>query len=155
LLETIFRVLWKDESGRLKDEKEQSQVAVSSFILPPPSVPLRILVAEDNAFNAQLLEQLLVRRGHLVLPANNGRQALSLAKAESFDLLLLDVHMPELDGFQVIKAIREQERLAGGHLPVIALTARSRKADREQCLAAGMDDFLAKPIQSADLWSAI
>jgi CheY-like chemotaxis protein len=72
-----------------------------------------------------------------------------------FDLLLLDVHMPKLDGFQVAQAVRERERTAGGHLPIIALTARSRKEDREQCLAAGMDDFLAKPIQPADLWAAI
>ena len=63
--------------------------------------------------------------------------------------------MPELDGFQVVRAIRERERPSGGHLPVIALTARSRKEDRERCLAAGMDDFLAKPIQAADLWAAI
>ena len=76
-------------------------------------------------------------------------------KRAAFDLLLLDVHMPELDGFQVVRAIRERERTAGGHLPVIALTARSRKEDRERCLAAGMDDFLAKPIRAADLWAAI
>src|SRR5262249_34348334 len=75
--------------------------------------------------------------------------------AMPFDLLLLDVHMPELDGFQIAQAVRERERTAGGHLPIIALTARSRKEDREQCLAAGMDDFLAKPIQAADLWAAI
>jgi CheY-like chemotaxis protein len=87
--------------------------------------------------------------------ATNGRETLSLAKAESFDLLLLDVHMPELDGFQVVAAIRERERQTGGHLPVIALTARSRIEDRERCLAAGMDDFLAKPIQAADLWATI
>jgi CheY-like chemotaxis protein len=71
------------------------------------------------------------------------------------DLLLLDIHMPELDGFQVIKAIREREQEAGGHLPVVALTARSRSEDRERCLAAGMDDFLSKPIQADALWNAI
>ena len=112
-------------------------------------------MAEDNDFNAQLLEQLLVRRGHRVRLASDGRKALSLAEEGAFDLLLLDVHMPELDGFQVIQAIRERERSAGGHLPVVALTARSRKEDREHCLAAGMDDFLAKPIQAPDLWAAI
>ena len=111
-------------------------------------------MAEDNEFNAQLLERLLARRGHRVRLANNGREALALAEEGVFDLLLLDVHMPELDGFQVIRAIRERERSAGGHLPVIALTARSRQEDRERCLAAGMDDFLAKPIQAADLWAA-
>jgi PAS domain S-box-containing protein len=121
----------------------------------PLTTHFRILVAEDNEFNAQLLEQLLVRRGHRVGLAGNGRDALALAEENAFDLLLLDVHMPELDGFQVVRAVRERERAAGGHLPVIALTARSRPEDREQCLAAGMDDFLAKPIQAADLWAAI
>src|SRR5262249_16123895 len=72
-----------------------------------------------------------------------------------FDLLLLDIHMPELDGFQVVGAIRERERTAGGHLPVIALTARSRKEDRERGLRAGMDEDLAKPFTPADLWAAI
>ena len=112
-------------------------------------------MAEDNEFNAQLLEQLLVRQGHRVRLASNGREALALAEEGAFDLLLLDVHMPELDGFQVVQAIRERERTAGGHLPVIALTARSRKEDRERCLAAGMDDFLTKPVRAADLWAAI
>jgi CheY-like chemotaxis protein len=112
-------------------------------------------LAEDNEFNAQLLEQLLVRRSHSVRLANNGRDALSLVDTGAFDLLLLDVHMPELDGFQVIQAIREHERSTGRHLPVIGLTARSRKEDRERCLSAGMDDFLVKPIQAADLWAAI
>ena len=121
----------------------------------PLTTALRILVAEDNEFNAQLLEQLLVRRGHRVRLVNNGREALSLAEEGAFDLLLLDVHMPELDGFQVVQAVRARERIAGGHLPVIALTARSRNEDRERCLAAGMDDFLAKPIQTASLWAAI
>src|SRR5262249_45092631 len=114
-----------------------------------------VLVAEDNEFNAQLLEQLLVRRGHRVRVATNGREALALAGDGAFDLLLLDLHMPELDGFQVVGAIRERERAAGGHLPVMALTARSRNEDRERCLAAGMDDFLAKPVRAADLWAAI
>src|SRR6202035_3829718 len=105
--------------------------------------------------NAQLLEQLLVRRGHHARLASDGREALSLAEVGGFDLLLLDVHMPELDGFQVVQAVRERERAAGGHLPIIALTARSRKEDRERCLAAGMDDFQTKPIRPADLLAAI
>jgi PAS domain S-box-containing protein len=155
LLETICRVLRKDEAGRMKDEKDMTSVADSSFILHPSSVPLRILAAEDNELNSQLLEQLLLRRGHQVRLANNGREALALAEAGGFDLLLLDVHMPELDGFQVARAIRQRERIAGGHLPIIALTARARREDRERCLAAGMDDFLSKPIQAADLWAAI
>jgi two-component system, sensor histidine kinase and response regulator len=116
---------------------------------------MHVLVAEDNEFNAQLIEQLLARRGHRVRLVGDGRQALALATAGGFDVLLLDVHMPELDGFQVIRAIRDRERVTGEHLPVIALTARSRSSDRERCLAAGMDDFLSKPIRMPDLLAAM
>jgi CheY-like chemotaxis protein len=118
-------------------------------------VPLRILAAEDSEFNRDLLEHMLARLGLSALMAVNGREALALLEREPFDLLLLDIHMPELDGFQVVGAIRERERTAGGHLPVIALTARSRKEDRERCLRAGMDEYLAKPFTAADLWAAI
>jgi two-component system sensor histidine kinase/response regulator len=121
----------------------------------PAELPLRILVAEDNVFNAQHLERLLGMRGHRVHLADNGLQALILAQQAVFDLLLLDIHMPEMDGFQVIQSLREQEQSAGRHLPVIALTARSRKEDRQKCLAAGMDDYLSKPIRAADLFAAI
>ena len=87
--------------------------------------------------------------------ATNGREALALAEEGTFDLLLLDIHMPELDGFQVVGAIRERERRAGGRLPVIALTARSRKEDRVRCLRAGMDECLTKPYSAADLWATM
>ena len=137
-----------------EEGRESSPQPPVSSLVPHPS-SLRVLVAEDNEFNAQLLEQLLGRGGHRVRLATNGREALSLANEEDFDLLLLDIHMPHLDGFQVVQAIRARERTTGGHLPIIALTARSRKEDRERCLAAGMDDFLAKPIQAADLWAAM
>ena len=145
LLETIYRVM-----SRARGDAPAAVAAPAREPAPvpvPAAAPLHILVAEDNEFNAQLLEQLLVRRGHRVRLASNGREALALAEEGGFDLLLLDVHMPELDGFQVVQAIRERERTTGGHLPVIALTARSRKEDRERCLAAGMDDFLTKPIR--------
>jgi CheY-like chemotaxis protein len=118
-------------------------------------------VAEDNELSAQVLEQSLVRQGHRVRLASNGREALTLAEQGGFDLLLLDVHMPELDGFQVVQAVRERKRasrVSGGsdeHLPIIALTARSRKEDRERCLAASMDDFQTKPIRPANLLAAI
>src|SRR5207237_8258269 len=140
---------------RMKDEKDKTSAAVSSFILHPSSFPLHILVAEDNELSAQVLEQTLVRQGYRVRLASNGREVLALAEQGGFDLLLLDVHMPELDGFQVVRAVRERELTAGGHLPIIALTARSRKEDRERCLAAGMDDFQTKPIRPADLLAAI
>ncbi|HET7541661.1 MAG TPA: AAA family ATPase [Polyangiaceae bacterium] len=119
------------------------------------SLPLRVLVAEDNEFNAQLIRQLLLRRGHQATVANNGLDALSLATRGGIDLMLLDLHMPGMDGFDVIQRIRSRERSTGGHLPVVALTARSRKEDRERCLAAGMDDFLAKPVHADSLWAAV
>jgi CheY-like chemotaxis protein len=160
LLETIYQVMsltterMKDQGGRMKGDKK-SVSGSDSFILHPSSFPRRILVAEDNEFSARLLEHLLTRRGHHVRLASNGREALTLAEEGAFDLLLLDVHMPELDGFQVVQALRDRERTEGGHLPVIALTARSRKEDRAGCLAAGMDDFLTKPVPTAGLFAAI
>jgi CheY-like chemotaxis protein len=153
LLETIYRVMCRANGAPPAARPAWGRQPASAQ--GPATAPLRILVAEDNEFNALLLEQLLGRCGRRVRVADNGREALALAEAGAFDLLLLDVHMPELDGFQVARAVRERERAAGGHLPIIALTARSRKEDRERCLAAGMDDFLAKPIQAADLWAAI
>ncbi len=165
LLATILRVMSRVE--------RHTSPMWQSAIVPAPAVErLRILVAEDNEFNMRHLERLLVRKGHSIRPAYNGREALALlamgegppaggegeiapSAAPSFDLLLLDVHMPELDGFQVIGKIREREQSTGSHLPVIALTARSRREDRERCLAAGMDEYLAKPIRAADLFAAI
>src|SRR5262249_7723991 len=151
LLETIYRVMSRD-GGALP-----AAGPVGEAEQPPAPVarPLRILAAEDNEFNAQLLERLLKRRGHEVRMATKGREALAMAEQGGFDLLLLDIHMPELDGFQVVRAVRARERESGGHLPIIALTARARQEDRERCLAAGMDDFLAKPIQPDDLWAAM
>jgi CheY-like chemotaxis protein len=130
LLETIYHII-----GRSLDEAPPAPEAPEISA----AVALRILVAEDNEFNAHHLKQLLGLRGHSVRLATNGREALDLADGEAFDLLLLDIHMPELDGFHVVRVIRERERSAGGHLPVIALTARSREEDRRRCLAAGME----------------
>jgi CheY-like chemotaxis protein len=116
---------------------------------------LRVLVAEDNELNCELMQQLLLSHGHEVRLATTGREALMLAESEAYDVLLLDVHMPELDGFSVAQAIRERERSTGKHLPVIAVTARARAEDRRRCFAAGMDGFIAKPIDAAELRGAI
>ena len=153
LMETILRVMGH--------EGDPEGLLASPAVVRPPvpeglvGVPLRILAAEDNVFNRDLLEHMLTRLGLSAAMAVNGREALALLEREPFDLLLLDIHMPELDGFQVVEAIRERERTAGGHLPVIALTARSRKEDRERCLRAGMDECLTKPYTAADLWAAM
>jgi PAS domain S-box-containing protein len=151
LLETIHRVMSRTDG----EEPAAQPTPARETARVPATPPLHILVAEDNEFSARLLEQLLIRRGHRVRLAADGREALALASKGAYDLLLLDVHMPELDGFQVVRAIREGEQAAGGHLPVIALTARSREEDRERCLAAGMDDFLTKPVPAARLYAAI
>ena len=153
LMETILRVM-------VHEGDPEGLLASPAVALPPVpesllGVPLRILAAEDNVFNRDLLEHMLTRLGLSAAMAVNGREALALLEREPFDLVLLDIHMPELDGFQVVEAIRERERTAGGHLPVIALTARSRKEDRERCLRAGMDECLTKPYTAADLWAAI
>ncbi|HEY3667958.1 MAG TPA: ATP-binding protein, partial [Polyangiaceae bacterium] len=126
----------------------------------PEQLPtLNILVAEDNELNVALLEELLRRRGHHARFARDGRAALELAlkleTEEACDLLLLDLHMPGLDGLQVARAIREHEQGTSRHLPIIALTARSSAHDRERCIAAGMDEFLSKPIEAAALWAAV
>jgi two-component system, sensor histidine kinase and response regulator len=153
LMETILRVMGH--------EGDPEELLASPAVVRPPvpaglvGVPLRILAAEDNVFNRDLLEHMLSRLGLSAAMAVNGREALALLECEPFDLLLLDIHMPELDGFQVVGAIRERERTAGGHLPVIALTARSRKEDRERCLRAGMDECLTKPYSAADLWATM
>ena len=132
---------------------ELSEASVSMHSAPAP--PLNILIAEDNEFNAQLIRQLLQRRGHQVTVAINGIDALAHATRGSYELMLLDLHMPGLDGFEVIQKIRARERSTGGHLPVVALTARSRKEDRDRCLASGMDEFLGKPVHAGALWGAV
>jgi signal transduction histidine kinase len=117
---------------------------------------LRVLVAEDDAFGSEFLQRLLESWGHSVCVATTGLEALEQIRGkQTFDVVLLDVHMPELDGFGVIRSLREDERTSREHLPVIAVTARSRQEDHERCLAAGMDGFLSKPIRAAELRATI
>ncbi len=154
LLETICRVMNRSHGNATPSaQPAPAEQTPSARVSTAP--PLHILVADDTELSAQVMEHALVRQGHRVRLASSGREALALAEGGGFDLLFLDVHMPELDGFQVVQAVRARERTAGGHLPIIAATARSRKEDRERCLAAGMDDFLTKPIRRADLLAAI
>src|SRR4029077_6715470 len=108
--------------------------------------PLRVLVAEDNPVNQELVVQLLTRRGHTVIVAEDGRQAIASLEKHSFDLVLMDVQMPELGGLEATQAIREKEKASGTHVPIIAMTAHAMQGDRERCLAAGMDGYIAKPL---------
>lgn len=112
---------------------------------------LRILVVEDNLVNQRLAVRLLEKRGHHVAVAGNGRQALEALEKEPFDLVLMDMQMPEMDGFEATAAIRKMERANDHRLPIVALTAHAMKGDREKCLAAGMDGYLSKPIRPQEL----
>jgi signal transduction histidine kinase/ligand-binding sensor domain-containing protein/CheY-like chemotaxis protein/HPt (histidine-containing phosphotransfer) domain-containing protein len=118
-----------------------------------PRPPLRILLAEDNSVNQMLAVQLLEREGHEVVTAENGRLTIECISRQSFDVVLMDVEMPEMDGLEATRAIRREE--GDGHLPIIALTAHAMKGDRERFLEAGMDDYVSKPIRSSELLQAI
>jgi len=125
---------------------------------------LRVLLAEDNPVNQLLATRLLEKQGHAVVVANNGREALEAlrirsqepgARTPGFDLVLMDVQMPELGGLEATAAIRARERETGGHVPIIALTAHAMKGDKERCLEAGMDAYVSKPIQARELVEAM
>ena len=117
--------------------------------------PLSILLAEDGRANQRLARALLERWGHTVTIAENGRIALALWQQERFDLILMDVQMPELDGLEATREIRAHEEVRGGRIPIVAMTARAMKGDRERCLEAGMDDYVAKPVRREELYAAI
>jgi two-component system, sensor histidine kinase and response regulator len=116
---------------------------------------LQILLAEDNRVNQAIVRRLLNKLGHALVIANNGNEALSLLAQQPFDLVLMDVQMPEMDGFHATERIREIERSTHSHIPIIAMTAHAMKGDRERCLAAGMDGYVSKPINARELETAI
>jgi two-component system sensor histidine kinase/response regulator len=116
---------------------------------------LRVLVAEDNPVNQKLATKILEKRGHLVSIVSNGQEAIDALKEEYFDIVLMDVQMPGLDGFEATGRIRNREKEEGGHIPIVAMTAHAMKGDREQCLAVGMDDYVSKPIKVNELFAVI
>ena len=116
---------------------------------------MKILLAEDNATNRILATRLLEKHGHTIVVAENGRQAIEIFERQKVDVALMDLQMPEMDGLEAIHAIREKERTAGGHLPIIALTAHAMKGDRERCLEAGADEYVTKPIRTQELFAAL
>jgi CheY-like chemotaxis protein len=117
--------------------------------------PLRILLAEDNAINQRLTVRLLEKRGHRVVAVNDGVETLEMLAKDSFDVVLMDIQMPRMDGFQATAAIREREKNSGGHLPIIAITAYVLKGDEERCLGAGMDGYIPKPISPKELIATV
>jgi len=122
----------------------------------PQGRPLSILVAEDNPVNQQLIARLLAKLGHSVVLVGNGREAVEAAARREFDIILTDIQMPGMDGYQAAAAIRSRERESHTrHTPIVALTARAMKDDREHCRSAGMDGYLSKPIKAIDLQEAL
>jgi PAS domain S-box-containing protein len=134
---------------------EPAALAAPPAPRPPGNRALRLLLAEDNRVNQRLAVRLLEKRGHQVVVVDNGRDAVATALAQPFDLILMDVQMPEMDGFEATAALRAAERGTGLRRPIVAMTAHAMKGDRERCLLAGMDEYLAKPIQPAELYELI
>jgi two-component system, sensor histidine kinase and response regulator len=117
--------------------------------------PARVLLVEDHPVNQRLASRLLEKWGHTVMLAPNGRKAVQAYAQDTFDVVLMDVQMPEMNGYEATQAIREQEQGSATHIPIIAMTAHAIKGDRELCLAAGMDDYISKPIDPEHLFQLI
>jgi len=148
LLESIRQVLQKTP-------KPESVPLVTRHTLRETQNRARILLAEDNAVNQTLAVRLLEKRGYTVVVAGDGKAAITALEKESFDLVLMDIQMPGMDGFEATSAIREKEKRMGGHIPIVAMTAHALKGDQERCFAAGMDGYVTKPIRTSELFSAI
>jgi len=119
------------------------------------SKSLHILLAEDNVVNQKVATKILANWGHSIVVASSGKEAVEASEKERFDLIFMDIQMPDLDGFEATQIIREREKDGGGRLPIVAMTAHAMKGDKEKCLAAGMDDYVSKPINRDELFSVI
>ena len=141
--------------GMNSSEDEAVAQGATSEAPPVRLAPLFILLAEDSLVNQKLAVGLLRRQGHTVVVANHGREAVEALQTESVDLVLMDIQMPEMDGFEATSIIRAREKVTGKHVPIIAMTAHAMKGDRQRCLKAGMDDYVAKPIRAKELFETI
>jgi CheY-like chemotaxis protein len=150
LLEAILAALGSRPRGG--GEQGADHVPESEVILAEnPKRELHVLVADDHEPNRNLAMKILERRGHRCVPAGDGDEAIAACAQNSFDAVLMDVQMPNCDGFSATRAIRDRESRIGAHVPIIALTAHALSGDREECLSAGMDAYLAKPIHAREL----
>ena len=152
LLDAIMTILGKTEPA---DARPQ---LVTQHVLREKQRRLRILLAEDNAVNQKIASSMLIKRGHTVVVAGNGKEVLADLEAQGgqdFDLILMDIQMPEMDGFEATAHIRAKEKTTGAHIPIIALTAHAMQGDREMCLKAGMDGYVTKPLRSEELFKTI
>ena len=136
-------------------QQEERSVLSSQHTLPEHRQRSRVLLAEDNPANQKILIRLLEKRGYTVAVVSNGRQALATLEQEQFDLALMDVQMPEIDGLAVVTMIRQREQQTGTHMPIIAMTAHAMDGDRERCMQAGTDSYISKPFRVAELFAAI
>ena len=143
LLEAIRLAL-----GTAAAEDGKPATLITRFTLQEQRRPLHVLVAEDNPVNQMLATALLKKRGHTVEAAGNGIEAVAAWEGQHFDLILMDIQMPQMDGFEALSIIREREKESGGHTPIVAMTAHAMAGDRQRCLQAGMDDYISKPIQA-------
>jgi CheY-like chemotaxis protein len=116
-----------------------------------PGSRIRVLLTEDNIVNQRVALRILEKEGYAVVVANNGKEALKALEEQALDVVLMDIQMPEMGGFEATAAIRDRERHDGSHIPIIAMTAHAMAGDRELCLAAGMDDYIAKPVRAQEL----
>ncbi len=148
LLTAIGRALAREQAAR-------PPLHAAMMAAELPERRLRVLLAEDNVVNQRLAASILERRGHRVTISANGREALDSLERETFDVVLMDVQMPEMGGLEATAAIRQREKSAPGRVPVIAMTAHAMKGDRERCLAAGMDEYLTKPLDSRKLCAMV
>jgi CheY-like chemotaxis protein len=134
---------------------EHVPLLITGETLGEDRMPLRVLLAEDNPVNQRLAARLLEKRGHVVVLAEDGARALDALEKQSFDLILMDVQMPVMDGVQATAAIREREKMTGAHIPIIAMTAHAMEGDRQRFLASGMDGYISKPVHSRELFEVI
>jgi CheY-like chemotaxis protein len=134
---------------------EDSSSLVTRHSLRERRVSLRILLAEDNTMNQILAERIIRKHGHAVSVVNNGREAVAAFEKNEFDLILMDIQMPEMSGLEATAAIRQKEKATGTHIPIIAMTAFAMKEDKERCLAGGMDAYISKPIERAVLFETM
>jgi len=139
----------------IREAPQEERNVVTKHSVREGRAGLRVLLAEDNVVNQRLAVKILNKRGYEVVVAGNGKEAVAAFTQEPFDVVLMDVQMPEMDGFEATAMIREREKETGGHIPIIAMTAHAMKGDRERCLAAGMDGYLSKPIRPDRLVEAI
>ena len=137
------------------NREETPQRAVLAELVLKTARPLRLLLAEDNLVNQRLAVRILEKWGHNVTVAGNGRKALEALERATFDLILMDVQMPEMSGYEAVASIREREKATGQHIPIIAMTAHAMDGDREKCLSAGMDHYVTKPIDQKRLFEAV